>query len=105
MVEIPHATQSKRTRKQAQPVLLRRRSDGQVEALSSDGTTVYTLRLGADLHCECRGFSYRGWCRHVDAASQRYAALWPRPEPPTPVCLHTTRAAVSLLYPDGPEAA
>jgi hypothetical protein len=95
---------TKRTRTQ-QPVLLRRRSDGQVEALSSDGRTVYTLRIGAELHCECTGFSYRGWCRHVDAASARYAAMWPRPAQPRPVSLRTTRAEVSMLYPDGPEAA
>jgi hypothetical protein len=99
----------KRTRKPAEPVLLRRRGDGMVEALSSDGSTIYTLRLGADLHCQCQGFSYRGWCRHLEAASQRYAAFWPVPsaiaDTPRPVCLRTVKASIDLLYSDGPEAA
>jgi hypothetical protein len=46
----------KRTPKPVQPVLLRRRADGQVEALSSDGR-----------------------CKHVAAAIQRYATFWTPP--------------------------
>jgi hypothetical protein len=47
--------------------------------LSADGCAIYTLRIGETIHCACVGFSYRGWCYHVEAASQRYAAFWAAP--------------------------
>jgi hypothetical protein len=84
---------------------LRRRADGQVEALSSDGTTTYTLRIGEAVHCECKGFQHYGRCRHIAAATARYAAMWKAPTQPQPVSLRTTRATVDMLYSDGPEAA
>jgi hypothetical protein len=81
------------------PVLLRRRSDGQVEALSSDGTTVYTVRLGEMVQCQCLGFQHYQRCRHIAAATVCYAAMWTPPGRPQP-------AVVSLLHSDtGPEAA
>jgi uncharacterized Zn finger protein len=101
----PNASRSKRTKKQAEPVLLRRRSDGQVEALSSDGERIYTVRLGADLHCQCPGFTHHGHCKHIAAATARYAAMWTPPAQPQPVSLRTTRATADMLYSDGPEAA
>jgi len=69
----------KRTPKSTQPVLLRRRSDGQVEALSSDGTTIYTVRIGETVQCQCLGFTHYGRCKHVAAAIARYAAFWASP--------------------------
>jgi hypothetical protein len=98
----PTSPSRKRTPKAAQPVLLRRRSDGQVEALSSDGSTTYTLRIGAVVSCECKGFQHYGRCRHIAAATQRYAAMWTPPAQPQPVSLRTTRASIDLLY--GPVA-
>jgi hypothetical protein len=82
---------------------LRRRADGTVEALSSDGSTVYTLRIGEVIDCQCRGFQTHGRCRHIAAATARYAALWTPPAQLQPVSLHTTRASIDLLY--GPEVA
>jgi hypothetical protein len=99
----------KRTPKAAQPVLLRRRSDGRIDALSSDGHTVYVVRLGtaadSSVSCECKGFQHYGRCRHIAAASQRYPAFWTPPAQPQPVSLHTTRATVDMLYGPGPAAA
>jgi hypothetical protein len=102
----PTSPRSKRSTRETAPVLLRRRSDGQVEALSSDGTTTYTLRIGAVVRCECKGFQHYGRCRHIAAAVQRFAAMWTPPAQPQPVCLRTTTASIDLLYaPSGPEAA
>jgi hypothetical protein len=88
---------------------LRRRADGRIDALSSDGHTVYVVRLGnaadSSVSCECKGFTHYGHCRHIAAAVQRYAAMWTPPAQPQPISLRTTRAEVSMLYSDGPEAA
>jgi hypothetical protein len=68
---MPTTTARTRTRTPAQPILLRRPSDGSVLALSSDGTTVYTLRTGSEVTCEWKDFSYNGRCRNVAAATAR----------------------------------
>jgi hypothetical protein len=88
---------------------LRRRSDGRIDALSSDGHAVYVVRLGtaadSSVSCECRGWQHYGHCKHVAAATQRFAAMWTPPAAPRPVSLHTTTASIDLLYGPGPEAA
>ena len=52
--------------------LTRRTSTGLVFALSSDGVTEYRISLDAAT-CTCTGYAYRGTCRHLVAAQQRYA--------------------------------
>jgi hypothetical protein len=52
------------------------------EYTSSDGVTKYTVHLTHDerqFSCECKGFQYRGDCKHVKQAAQDYCgwcALW-----------------------------
>ena len=37
------------------------------QELSSDGHTRYKISLFSDGHwtCECKGFNYKGFCRHI----------------------------------------
>ncbi|HLZ73349.1 MAG TPA: SWIM zinc finger family protein [Dehalococcoidia bacterium] len=67
---------------------------GAVHALSSDGRTVYVVKLGDTTSCTCIGFSRYGRCYHVSTALERFPAFYTRPaavivpvtepEPPTP---------------------
>ena len=50
----------------------RRTPQGDILALSSDGSTIYRVTLAPDA-CECPGFAWRKTCRHLDAARARYA--------------------------------
>jgi hypothetical protein len=52
-------------------VELSQRPDGSYGALSSDGATIYTVRVFPVLSCQCKGFAARESCCHVLAA-QRY---------------------------------
>lgn len=52
-------------------VVLDMRPDGSYGALSSDGSTIYTVKVFPYLSCTCKGFAARGECCHVKAA-QRY---------------------------------
>jgi SWIM zinc finger len=62
------ATPSKATTE----TLTRRASDGAVFALSSIGGVEYRVDLAAGT-CQCAGFQFRGSCRHLAAATERYS--------------------------------
>ncbi len=63
---IPRTVKS--TRKVA---LLRRHADGRIQALSSDGHTVYTVTLAPE-NCTCRGWQQYNRCYHVSSAERRF---------------------------------
>jgi hypothetical protein len=92
-------SQSHPTQPQGDPVTagtakLHQHEDGRICARSSDGVNRYAVTLGADPACTCKGFTYHGYCYHLDAAVARYAGasfapfavIVPdsQPEPPTP---------------------
>jgi hypothetical protein len=62
------ATPSKATTE----TLTRRASDGAVFALSSIGGVEYCVTL-SPASCQCQGFAFRGCCRHIVAATERYS--------------------------------
>ncbi len=59
--------------------LLRQLADGTIQALSSDGKTVYAVVIGAETSCACFGFVNHGHCYHVADATWRFTAFWQRP--------------------------
>lgn len=68
----PSATPTKcRGGKDPASAILSPRADGTIAALSSDGYSIYTVRL-APLSCTCKGFSSRGYCYHSAAALARF---------------------------------
>jgi hypothetical protein len=56
----------------SKPTLTRRAASGAIFAASSIGGLEYRLDLAAGT-CECQGFAFRGGCRHLAAATERYA--------------------------------
>jgi hypothetical protein len=52
--------------------LTRRLADGTILALSSIGGVEYVVSL-SPASCQCQGFAFRGCCRHLVAAQERYA--------------------------------
>ncbi len=51
------------------------------EIASSSGTSTYRLEVeGADITCDCKGFSYRGMCRHARDLKDALATGAPVPE-------------------------
>src|SRR5947209_5455178 len=108
-------TASPRTRQSSPKVAkLHRHDNGAIHALSSNGRSVYVVRIGEQVSCTCPGFTHCGRCYHVANAVQRFAAFWPRPvavivpadhdpEPPTPAAPAVRRLTHSctLYGPDG----
>lgn len=66
------------------------RKDGTIGALSSDGYTVYTVRLDP-LECTCPGFQHHGHCYHSTQAKERFGKRHEMSE--------GHRQMLSLLYP------
>jgi hypothetical protein len=56
------------------------------EIASSSGTSTYRLEVaGADIACDCKGFSYRGMCRHARDLKDALATGAPVPERYRPI--------------------
>lgn len=56
-------------------------------SVTNDGGFIYRVDfdLGGHPHCQCRGFEYRGWCKHLTAAYMALAqAEQGRPEDEEP---------------------
>lgn len=70
---------------------LRRLADGTIQALSSDGRTIYTVTIGDRESCTCPGFVHHGHCYHVTTARRTLPAFYSRPQV-------TPRADANLLY-------
>jgi SWIM zinc finger len=58
---------------------VRQLPSGTIQALSSDGETIYTVTLGSNPTCECKGYQYRGHCRHIASAIAALPAFYKRP--------------------------
>jgi hypothetical protein len=52
-------------------VVVERLQFGFARALSSDGATWYTVTLGDELACTCKGFEFRQTCCHIAAAVEK----------------------------------
>lgn len=69
----------------------RQLADGSIEALSSNGRTVYHVTIGAVQTCDCPAGRNGRRCYHVLTAISRYPALYPAP-------WANRRASISDLY-------
>lgn len=70
---------------------LRRLPDGTIQALSSDGVTIYTVTIGDRESCTCPAGRNGRTCYHVTTARRTMAAFYTRP-------VAKPRADASLLY-------
>lgn len=70
----------------------RQLADGSIEALSSDGHTVYHVRIGVLRSCTCPAGRKNIRCYHVKSAEAKYPGFWPVFRKPA------RRAQVSDLY-------
>ena len=57
----------------AVPEILPDARGGYLVASASEPGTSHSVRLGPVEHCDCKGFQYRGRCRHVEAVKALYA--------------------------------
>jgi hypothetical protein len=57
----------------AGPEILPDARGGYLVASASEPGTYHRVRLGPVEHCDCKGFQYRGRCRHVEAVQAFYA--------------------------------
>jgi hypothetical protein len=66
---------------------LRQLPNGTIQALSSDGRTVYTVSIGERLSCDCPAGQNGRSCYHLRSAVARFPAFYPAPaawsRPPT----------------------
>lgn len=53
--------------------------NGAIEALSSNGGTIYHVSIGERLSCDCPAGQNGRRCYHVRTAAHRYPAFWPAP--------------------------
>jgi hypothetical protein len=77
----------------------------EVEVESSEGGRTYTVTtptmLGNDAVCdeECKGYMFRGKCRHIQEAIDRAVCFWGGSEGETN-CPSCGREAVEIIVPD-----
>src|SRR5258708_3737244 len=88
----------------------RHEDTGVIHALSSNGVTVYVVRIGIDSSCTCPAGRNGRRCYHVATAEQRYPGLYRapwavlvpetrrEPEPPNPTCAPQSRVCPCVLY-------
>lgn len=73
----PSATPVKSKARDPKSVELSPRADGSFGALSSDGVTVYSVRLvRGEYRCQCPGFAARERCCHAIAAAHACTCDW-----------------------------
>jgi hypothetical protein len=66
------------------PEITRDARGGYLVASASQAGLYHSVRLGPVEQCDCKGFQYRGHCRHVEAVKAMYAQT-PIDLAPTPV--------------------
>jgi hypothetical protein len=69
---MPALTLTKPSTSKSTETLTRRTADGTIHALSSVGGVEYRVTL-SPASCQCQGFAFRGCCRHLAAAAERYS--------------------------------
>ncbi len=66
-----------RTKNTAKTATLWQQPDGQIQALSSNGHTIYAVDIGPSETCTCAAGYYGLRCYHLKTAEREFPAFWP----------------------------